>query len=431
MLAKLTTNIAKSTMKDSKQTMASDADPNSISIDAARKVIFEQLPSIQQTQTVPVLQAFGRVLAVDLTSAINVPSFRASAMDGYAYRHTEAELTLRIADTSLAGHPSADDASAGECHRITTGARVPDFADTVVQQENVEIVNGSITIKHGSDLGHHVRPIGSDSAKDQPLMSKGQRIGAAQIATLCAHGMSNVEVIRPINVAVFSTGDELNDAGTALPVGNIYDANRALLASMLGSSGVVVNDLGIVKDSISALEDVFERCRHADMVISSGGVSVGDADFVRPVLERLGKLHVWKIAVKPGRPLTFGKLDQQQPYFGLPGNPVSAAVTALLFVQPAIRKMLGQASIELPRILATLNSTLKKLPGRVEYQRALLEQDDLGNWSVSTTGLQDSHVVSSLHKANCFIELGFDSKGAQAGEKVTVIPFAHFADPVL
>ncbi|MCL4133742.1 UNVERIFIED_CONTAM: hypothetical protein GTU68_025789 [Idotea baltica] len=248
---------------------------------------------------------------------------------------------------------------------------------------------------------------------------------------MCANGMLHVNVIRPLNVAIFSTGDELNDAGTALPVGNIYDANRALLGAILSSASVHVNDLGIVKDSIDALENVFERCRDADMVISSGGVSVGDADFVRPVLERLGKLHVWKIAVKPGRPLTFGNLDVHQPYFGLPGNPVSAAVTALLFVQPAIRKMLGQAAIALPRINAKLMTRLKKLPGRVEYQRALLEQSESGEWSVTTTGLQDSHVVSSLHKANCFVELGFDSHGAEIGEKVTVIPFEHFTDPLL
>jgi len=418
-------------MNDSKQVPSSDADPNSISIEAALQTILSHVAPIEQSENIAVLQAHGRVLSADLVAPISVPSFRASAMDGYAFKHAEGVHELTISEHSLAGHPSSNHAGVRECHRITTGARVPDFADTVVQQENVDVSGNVVCIKQLPNKGHHVRAAGSDSQKDAKLMSKGQRIGAAQIATLCSHGIVDITVFRKIKVAVFSTGDELVDAGGALPVGGIYDANRALLASMLSSPSVEVSDLGIVEDSKEALQQAFARCQTADLVLSSGGVSVGDADFVRPVLERIGTLHIWKIAVKPGRPLTFGLLDKKQPYFGLPGNPVSAAVTCLLFVQPAISTLLGRTPSALPRIQAQLGSTLKKLPGRVEYQRGFIEQDETGDWRVSTTGLQDSHVVSSLHHANCFIELGFDCAGAKAGAIVDVIPFTHFADSVL
>ena len=413
-----------------------DLDPNSISIEQAQQTIFATLPSINESETISVHAALGRVLASDIAAPINVPAFRASAMDGYAYRHVEGNQRLRVAATSLAGHPSADKANAAECHRITTGARIPDFADTVVQQENVNTEKASsdtaefITISKHPALGHHVRPIGSNSKKGEPLMKQGQFLGAAQLASLTAQGLVEVQVKRQVKVAIFSTGDELTESGNELVAGNIFDANRSLLISMLQGASVVIQDIGIVEDSVEALEQAMTQCDGADVILSSGGVSVGDADFVRPVLEQMGKLHIWKIAVKPGRPLTFGLL-RQQPYFGLPGNPVSAAVTCLLFVKPAISAMLGQPINALPRLSAKLTSDLKKLPGRVEYQRGILEQTDNGEWQVSTTGLQDSHVVTSLHKANCFIELGFNSSGAQNGEQVLVIPYSHFSEQVL
>lgn len=352
-------------------------------------------------------------------------------MDGYAYRHDEGSNTLAISAQSLAGHPSSDGANRFECHRITTGARVPEFADTVVQQENVEIKDDQLIIKQHPVKGFHVRVAGSDSQKDTLLMTSGQRLAAAQIASLYSHGITEVEVVRQVQVAVFSTGDELIEPGNTLETGQIYDANRALLSSLLNSPAVVVTDFGIVEDSVAALQNVFDRCADADLVLSSGGVSVGDADFVRPVLEEKGDLHVWKIAMKPGRPLTFGLLNKQQPYFGLPGNPVSAAVTCMMFVIPALQTLLQQTPTKLPRLTARLTSRLKKLPGRIEYQRGMLSQSESGDWVVSTTGLQDSHVVTSLHKANCFVELDFESAGAAAGEMASVIPFEHFSESIL
>lgn len=414
-----------------KPSSKSDADPNSISIEKARRKILASLSLIRKTEIVGVADATGRILAKDVISPINVPTFRASAMDGYAYRHKERQSELTISDKSLAGHPSADHANAIECHRITTGARVPDFADTVVQQENVEVIEDKVNIQQHSEKGLHVRPIGSDSAKDAPLMNSGQRLAAAQIACLFSHGIVEVEVLCPVRIAIFSTGDELCNAGTALGPGSIYDANRALLTSLLSSPSVQVTDLGIIEDSMDALKSAFQRSEGFDMVLSSGGVSVGDADFVRPVLSENGELHIWKVAMKPGRPLTFGLLNEHQPYFGLPGNPVSAAITCMVFVMPAVQTLLKQTPSHLPKLRAKLTTELKKLPGRVEYQRGMLETDGSGNWTVSTTGLQDSHVITSLHKANCFIELGFDTAGAVSGEMVEVIPFEHFSESIL
>jgi len=281
-LSKQIHKLCTSTMSDSKNNNSNDADPNSISIKAALQTIFSHVSSIDQYETIVVSQAFGRVLSVDLNSPINVPSFRASAMDGYAYKHSDGAHDLIISDHSLAGHPSSDKADAGECHRITTGARVPEFADTVVQQENVEVTGNVVRIRQQPDKGHHVRAPGSDCTKGAPLMSKGQRIGAAQIATLCSHGFVEIDVYRRIKIAVFSTGDELIDSGDPLPAGCIYDANRALLTAMLKSPSVELFDLGIVEDSVDALRNVFEKCKSSDLILSSGGVSVGDADFVTP-----------------------------------------------------------------------------------------------------------------------------------------------------
>ncbi len=415
-------------MTDTNTTTESDADPNSISMEAARNIIFNAVPSISDAETIPVSSALGRISAQDLVSPINVPSFRASAMDGYALRHSEGNATLKIAGHSLAGHPCADQVNANECVRITTGARVPDFADTVVQQENVSVQDGLITIEKLPEVGHHIRLPGSDSSKNSPLITAGQYLGASQIAVLVSHGIVKLSVLRKVKVAIFSTGDELVEAGDDIPPGCIVDANRALLTGLLNRPSIDILDLGIVKDSEQALQTTFANTENADVVISSGGVSVGDADFVRTVLEQHGSLQLWKIAMKPGRPLTFGKLSEQQPYFGLPGNPVSAAVTCIMFVVPAIQYMLGQATAIQPKMTAILNSPVSKLAGRVEYQRGFLHQQDNGQWEVTTTGLQDSHVISSLHKANCFVELGMDSVGASIGDEVSVLPFQLFGD---
>jgi molybdopterin molybdotransferase len=248
---------------------------------------------------------------------------------------------------------------------------------------------------------------------------------------LAAHGLEKIQVRRQLHIALFSTGDELAEPQQSLKSGQIYDANRPLLKALFACTAIRISDLGICADTESAIESTLIRAKDADLVISSGGVSVGDADHVRAVLERSGRVDIWKIAMKPGRPLTFGFSHANQAYFGLPGNPVSAALTGLLFVKPAIRTMLGMPPLENPPIQLPLSGKISKLPGRVEFQRATMHMDEQGLWQVVTTGLQDSHVLTSLHKANCLIELPLESSGANSGDVVHVIPFSHFSDGIL
>lgn len=403
-----------------------DADPNAISIEEARSRILSRISPGLNTETIPSNAALGRVLATDVVSAIDVPSFRASAMDGYAVRSSECDQPLRIAGQSLAGHPGSDHLPKLCAQRITTGARVPDDADAVVQQENVTRNGEKITINVAPRSGLHVRNPGTDSAQGVVLLDAGDRIGPAERALLAAHGVMHISAVEKLSIAIFSTGDELVEPGAHRRRGQINDANRALLLSMLDDPCVELIDLGIAADSESALQAVFNKASSADLIISSGGVSVGDADYVKQVLEQNGSMDIWKIAMKPGRPLSFGQLTSGASFFGLPGNPVSAAITCLLFVKPAIDHLLGVAPSDLPALSLPLQGSLKKNPGRVEYQRAMIINLPDGQSAVTTTGVQDSHVLSSLHKANCLIELPLSSTGAANGEQVRVFPFTHF-----
>ncbi len=403
-----------------------DADPNAITIEAARTRILSRLSPSTLQETITANSALGRVLATDIVSLIDVPSFRASAMDGYAVRSAECDKVLTVAGESLAGHPGADHLPRFSAQRITTGARVPDDADAVVQQENVTRDDNTIIVNNAPVSGLHVRNPGTDSAEGSLLLQSGDRIGPAECALLAAHGVTHVDVICKLRIAVFSTGDELVEPGMPRKRGQINDANRALLLSMLNDACVELIDLGIAADSENALQGIFNRASDADLVISSGGVSVGDADFVKQVLEENGSMDIWKVAMKPGRPLSFGQLLSGAAFFGLPGNPVSAAITCLLFVKPAIDHLLRIKPSQLPPLLLPLQGSLKKNPGRVEYQRAKIVETPSGQWAVTTTGVQDSHVLSSLHKADCLIELSLSSEGATDGELVRVFPFTHF-----
>jgi len=403
-----------------------DADPHAITIDEARLRIKNAIEFSTGMESVPVESALGRVSATDISSPMSVPSFRASAMDGFAVRTADCTSPLTLAGQSFAGHPGVDAIAPFSCQRITTGARVPDEADAVVQQENVTIQGDLITINQLPVKGLHIREPGSDSRLGAQLIASAARIGSAELALLAAHGITHVEVKRRLEIALFSTGDELKQPGQSLNNGQIFDANRPLISALLTSSAVNIVDLGICADSRQSLEDTFATAASADLVISSGGVSVGDADHVRSVLQSHGSVDLWKIAMKPGRPLTFGSYRTGQPYFGLPGNPVSAAITCLLFVKPAIDHMLGISKPLPPPLQLPLVGELTKNPGRVEYQRAVMTVDHNGVWQVGTTGQQDSHVLSSLHHANCLIELPVESNGARNGERVNVYPFTHF-----
>ena len=403
-----------------------DADPQALSIEAALQRLYDHLPIVRHCESIPLARAFGRIAAADRCARIDSPPFRSSAMDGYAFRHAEGNLTLRIAGMSTAGHPGGDTLAAGTCQRITTGARVPDDADTVVMQENVSIHGDCIVIDLLPVPGFNVRASGSDMQRGQRLVASGDRLGAAALGLLNASGETHIDVVRALTVAVLSTGDELVEAGSTLANGQIHDANRAVLLALLNDPGIIAIDLGIHADSIDALRKAITLADDADLIVSSGGVSVGDADFVRDVIDRQGKVELWKIAMKPGRPLTFGQLHGGQAWIGLPGNPVSAAVTCLMFVHRALAHMAGSTSSPLLRVSAIMDDKLTKAPGRVEYQRGRIRQDAQGGWHVHTTGAQDSHVLTSLQQADCFIELPNESSGVSPGDRVVVIPFSCF-----
>ena len=407
-----------------------DADPSAISIEQAKSRILNQLRCIEEQESIGCATAQGRIVAADIVSQYDIPSFRASAMDGYAVRCSDCHSPLQLAGASLAGHPGVDTLSQGSTQRITTGARVPDDADAVVQQENVTIKGNQIVADKLPQPGLHIRNPGTDLKRGSVILTIGDRVGPAQSALLAAHGIKQLCVKRKLRVAVFSTGDELVNPGEALQTGQINDANRALLIGMFDEPMIDIIDLGIARDTEQSLRNTLSAASDADVIISSGGVSVGDADYVKAVVGEHGTVKLWKVAMKPGRPLTFAKMNNGAAFFGLPGNPVSAALTGLLFVKPAIACLMGTEYVQPPPLALPLQGRLRKNPGRVEYQRAQMVSDG-SNWSVTTTGLQDSHVLSSLHLADCLIELSYDSTGADEGDTVTVIPFTHFAPSAL
>lgn len=407
---------------------ADDFDPDSLAIEKARALILDCVNTLSESESVPLSHCFGRVLATELHSPIDVPSFRNSAMDGYAFRYQDAASgdSLMLAGTSLAGHPYHLEIDSGHCIKIMTGAHVPDALDTIVMQEHVDVDNNLVSIEKLPAQGSNVRMPGSNIEKDALLLQQFSRIGAVESGLLASIGKSEVNVLRKLRVACFSTGDELLDVGMALDTGMIFDSNRAMLLNLLHNPAIEVIDLGICPDSESALREVIEQSASADVVISSGGVSVGDADFIRQILDDAGQINLWKIAMKPGRPLTYAILHSGAHYFGLPGNPVSGIVTYHQFVQPAIERLLGQAPRLPVEIVARMDSKISKQPGRVELQRGVLWQDQHAQWRVNSTGAQDSHVLTSMQRANCYIVLDLDSTGADVDEEVVALPFSNF-----
>lgn len=411
----------------------SDADPSSLPLEIALQRLLDAIAPLHGEQRVSLGDALGRTLAEDLYSPMNVPPFRASAMDGFALRHNDVadNTDMPVSGVSLAGHPADDTLPPWHCVRIMTGARVPDEADTVVQIENTIDRADSMMLRERPRQGQHVRPAGSDTGKGDLLAAAGTRLWAADVGVLASAGIVEVSVRREVRIGILSTGDELQAGDTTLAPGSIHDANGPLLEAMLSRPGQTVRRLGICRDDPDALRERLTRASELDMLIASGGVSVGDADHVRDVLAQCGSMNFWKIAVKPGRPLTVGTLADGCHFFGLPGNPVSVVATSLLFVLPAIARLRGEAVQKPWSLPAILDTRLSKLPGRVEYQRGILYMQEDGQLHVGTTGLQDSHVLRSVQTANCLIELPVASTGADAGDAVRVLPFSQFGSPLL
>ncbi len=408
----------------------SDYDPNSLSVEKAREYIHRYLAPVAAIERVSIRAALGRVLAHTIISPIDVPGHRNSAMDGYAVRfddlRADASVTLTLVGTAFAGKPYTGAMRAGECVRIMTGAVMPPEADTCVMQEVVERQENAVKIPSAQlakikQRGQNTRDRGEDIRSGAVVFEKGRFIGAAELGLLASLGIGEVSVFRKLRVAFFSTGDELKSIGTPLALGEIYDSNRYTIFAMLTELGCEVMDMGVVIDAPAALEAAFASASAAaDVVMTSGGVSVGEADFIKAMLEKLGEVLFWKIAMKPGRPLAYGKIGNAH-FFGLPGNPVSVMVTFYQFVQDALKVLQGR-SASAPKVLfkAKLTTPIKKAPGRTEFQRGVVSSDAAGGLHVAVTGDQGSGILTSMAAANCFIVLDTDVGNCDTGTLVNV-----------
>lgn len=410
-----------------KQPNCDDYDPNSLSVEQALQRIEQEVQAVEGIAQIPIRNALKRILAEDVLSNINIPPAPCSAMDGYAIQAADipkqGTAQLTIVGTSFAGKPFNGEVHAGECARIFTGAVMPAGTDTVVMQEHVKVENNKIIIESHLTAGEHVRATGEDLAQGQLLLPKGKRLLPADVGLLASVGISEVKVTRRLRVAFFSTGDELCSIGQIPEPGQIYDSNRYTIYSMLTHLGVNAIDMGVIRDQPQDIErTLLSAASYNDAIITSGGVSVGDADYVTEVLNRVGKVNFWKLAMKPGRPLAFGRVNNAL-FFGLPGNPVAVMSTFYEFVQLALRRMMGQTIVTPVRFKVPCISGLKKKPGRMEFQRGILENNAQGQLVVRSTGKQGSAMLSSMSHANCFIILPLDCGNVEPGTEVLVEPF--------
>lgn len=406
---------------------AGDHDPNSLPLDAALARVLERMTPPPGRERVGIRHALGRVLAQDVRSPFDVPSHTNSAMDGYALNAADLPaqdtVTLPVAGTVLAGSPLDHAVPRGQCARIMTGGMMPGGTDTVVMQEQVEVVDDGVRIGAGHEPGQNVRAAGEDIAAGEVAVPAGKRVRPAELGLLASLGIAEVNVHRRVRVAYFSTGDELRGIGEALRPGDIYDSNRYTLYGMLTRLNAEVLDMGVVPDEREATRTAFREAAAAgDVVIASAGASVGEADYVTEILAELGEVDFWKMAMKPGRPLAFGRVGDAW-FFGLPGNPVSVMATFYQVVQPALRRLMGESEVLAPRVRVPAATALRKKPGRVEFQRGILEYGEDGHLQVRTTGQQGSGILASMSRANCFIVLPHDAGRVEAGTEVEVEPF--------
>jgi len=406
-----------------------DYDPNALKVEKAREAIRAFLSPVANNEKVAVRAALGRVLGEDIISTLDVPAHDNSAMDGYALRHADLKATgeteLRLAGSAFAGRHFAGKMGKRECVRIMTGAVMPRGADTVVIQEIVQVEGDKIRIPAGQKKGQNRRLAGEDLSAGKPVLKAGQPVGPAELGLIASLGLAEVAVRRRLRVAFFSTGDELASVGSALKKGEVYDSNRYTLYGMLSRLGCDIIDMGVVRDDPASLENALKSAAaDADVIITSGGVSVGEADFIRELLSKLGEVVFWKIAMKPGRPMAFGRIahaGNEAHFFGLPGNPVAVMVTFYQFVRDALLALSGRTdNFALPLLRVPCTSSIKKSPGRTEFQRGLLTRDAGGQWSVCPTGAQGSGVLRSMAEANCFIVLEHERASVAPGETVQV-----------
>lgn len=395
---------------------------------ALEKILFQAEP-IKEQENILLPHASDRIIAQPIISPLNIPSFDNSAMDGYAIRLSDfspapKHTILPIAGKSFAGHPFEGEWPVGSCIRIMTGAPVPKGADTIVMQEETEETEKGIKFNVQPKSRQNIRFSGEEICQGEIVLDTGIKLGTTTLPLVASLGVEQVSVYRKLKVALFSTGDELQQIGQPLKEGQIYDTNSMTIKMMLEKLNCDVIDLGIIPDNPQLIENAFiEADKAADVVISSGGVSVGEADYTKQILDSFGKISFWKIAMKPGKPFAFGKLKNAF-FCGLPGNPVSAAVTFYQLVQPLLMKLSGYSQWQPPQSFKVKTTTdLKKTPGRLDFQRGILSTNSLGRLEVTSTGHQGSHIFSSFSQGNCFIILEQKRGPVKTGELVTVMPF--------
>lgn len=397
-----------------------------LSVEQGRQRILAQIKTIDNPLTVELKHALGHIVHTDILSPVNVPQHTNSAMDGYAIRGADIDLnSYTVVGQVLAGHHYPHPLQAGEAVRIMTGAPVPQAADTVVMREQAHQDGDTVTFNLAMGAikaGQNVRLAGEDLAIDQVAVAKGQTITAPELGMVASLGLNEITINTPLRVAIFSTGDEVQAPGEAQRQNCIYDSNRYSLFALLTRLGCEVVDLGIIEDSETALEATLNQAsQQADMILSSGGVSVGDADYIKTILDKLGEINFWRINMRPGRPLAFGHINDI-PFFGLPGNPVAVMVTFLQFVEPAIRKQQGYQDWQPQTYTAIAAEPLRSRLGRTEYLRGYFNWDANGRLTVKTIGSQGSGILRSMSEANCLIEISPQQEYAQIGDSVTVIP---------
>ena len=397
-------------------------DPNAMQIESAKKLINSFIKPIKEVESIKLIDSLNRVLAIDLVSPINVPNYDNSAMDGFGFNISSLKNTnkLKVKDTVLAGKPIKSFVKDGEAIQIMTGGKIPIGVDTVIPIELVKYKNNEITFIEMPKIGANIRKCGEDIKQKDIVLTKGTLLYPAELGLIASLGLSKVKVLKKLKVGFFSTGDEIVAAGTKIKSGQVYNSNHYTIHSMLNRLNIECIDLGLIPDNKKIIKNtLIKAAKEANVIITTGGVSVGEADYMKEVLKDVGQVLFWKLSIKPGRPMAYGKINKTD-FFGLPGNPVSAMVTFYQIVQGALKIRMGlKIGGAIPLLKVECVESIFKRPGRTEFQRGTLFQSN-GAWKVKTTGQQGSGILSSMSKANCFIVLSVDRGTIKPGEIVDI-----------
>ncbi|MDW1628079.1 bifunctional molybdopterin-guanine dinucleotide biosynthesis adaptor protein MobB/molybdopterin molybdotransferase MoeA [Vibrio sp. Y176] len=398
--------------------------PAFLSVVQGQEKILSLVNTVSEIEACKIENAYGRVLAEHIVSPVNVPQYTNSAMDGYAIRSDDVDRdSYQVVAEVMAGHAYDQPLDVGQAVKIMTGAPTPRNGDTVVMREQASQEGDKVTF-NGANIkaGQNVRQAGEDLAIGSDVFTAGTRLASPEMGMIASLGFGEANVFRKVKVAVFSTGDEVQAPGTEQKANSIYDSNRFTIMGMLEKLGCEILDFGILEDNEQLMIEALENASaQADVVMTSGGVSVGDADYIKLALDKLGQIDFWRINMRPGRPLAFGQINNK-PFFGLPGNPVAVMVSFINFVEPALRKMQGEQGWKPLKVNAIATENLRSRQGRTEFSRGVYELDATGRLTVRTTGKQGSGILRSMSEANCLIEISPAIDTVKAGESVTIIP---------